>query len=151
MARLHARKKGHAGATKKPFRPVPQWVETSPAEIEDTIVELYKQGNAPAVIGIILRDSHGIPDVKAVCNKSIVSILQENNVVMELPEDLLNLIRRAVKMIRHMRNNKSDIYNSVRLIWVESKIRRLVRYYRKERVIPKEWRYSREQAELIVR
>ncbi|MCX8166593.1 MAG: 30S ribosomal protein S15 [Candidatus Micrarchaeota archaeon] len=151
MARMHARKRGTAKSYKKPFRPVPEDLEITPAEVEDLVVSLYRQGNSPSQIGAILRDKHKVPDVKAICGKKIVEILKENQVVMELPEDLLSLIRRAVRMIRHLRSNKRDTYNSVRLTWVESKIRRLVRYYRRTKVLPQNWRYSRETAELIVR
>ncbi|MEM3372655.1 MAG: 30S ribosomal protein S15 [Candidatus Anstonellales archaeon] len=151
MARMHARKRGTAKSYKKPFRPIPDDLELTPAEIEDLVVSLYRQGNSPSQIGIILRDKYKIPDVKAICGKKIVEILKENQVVMELPEDLLSLIRRAVRMIRHLRANKRDIYNTVRLTWVESKIRRLVRYYKRNKVLPENWRYSRETAELIVR
>lgn len=151
MARMHARKKGKAGSVKKPFRPVPENLSLAPAEIEDLVVNLYRQGNSPSAIGLILRDKHLIPDVRAVCNKSIMEILKENNVVMELPEDLLSLIKTAVRMLRHMKANKRDVYNKIRLEWTESKIRRLVRYYRKVGVLPKTWKYSRETVELIVR
>lgn len=151
MARMHARKRGTAKSYKKPFRPIPDGLELTPAEIEDLVVSLYRQGNSPSQIGIILREKYKVPDVKAICGKKIVEILKENQVVMELPEDLLSLIRRAVRMIRHLRANKRDIYNTVRLTWVESKIRRLVRYYKRNKVLPENWRYSRETAELIVR
>lgn len=151
MARMHARKRGKSGSVKKPFRPVPEGLSVTPAEVEDLVVDLYRQGNSPSIIGVILREKHMVPDVKAVCNKSIVGILKENNVVMELPEDLLSLIKTAVRLIRHGKSNKRDIYNKTRLEWTESKIRRLVRYYRKQGVLPANWRYSRESVELIVR
>ncbi|MBC7119337.1 MAG: 30S ribosomal protein S15, partial [Methanobacteriaceae archaeon] len=41
----------------------PDWVEYSNEEIEELIIKLYKEGNPPSKIGIILRDQHGIPNV----------------------------------------------------------------------------------------
>ncbi len=151
MARIHARKRGKSSSHRKPFRPIPEELEYAPAEIEEKVVELYRQGHSPSQIGQILRDAEGVPDVKAICNKSITEILKENNITIEYPEDLLHLIKRAVSMLHHLKNNKKDTYNKVRLTWLESKIRRLARYYRKTGKIPKDWRYSRETIELIVR
>lgn len=57
----------------------PEWVKMKPAEMEKLVVELYKQGNTPAKIGIILRDQHGIPRAKLI-GKKITQILNEANI-----------------------------------------------------------------------
>jgi small subunit ribosomal protein S15 len=44
----------------------PGWVDYSTEEIEDIILKLRKEGKSASVIGVILRDQYGIPDVKSV-------------------------------------------------------------------------------------
>ena len=90
MARLHSRKRGSSGS-KKPLRTeAPKWVNLTAEEIENKIVEMAKEGKQSALIGTILRDSYGVPDVKLITGKSISQIMKENNVYPEIPEDLLN-------------------------------------------------------------
>ena len=45
----------------------PEWIEYSTEEIEELIMKLKKEGNSTSMMGIILRDQYGIPDVKY-CN-----------------------------------------------------------------------------------
>ena len=96
MARMHARKRGKSGS-KKPFRSSPpDWIGYDPAEVEDIIVKLTNEGNAPSMIGVILRDQYGIPSVKPLIGKSIMKFLGEKNLTPELPEDIYNLIKTAI-------------------------------------------------------
>ncbi|MHA2402511.1 MAG: 30S ribosomal protein S15, partial [Candidatus Kariarchaeaceae archaeon] len=60
MARMHSRAKGKAGSTKPYLTEPPQWVPMAAKNVEKLIVQLYKQGNSQAHIGIILRDQYGI-------------------------------------------------------------------------------------------
>ena len=150
MARIHARKRGSSGS-KKPLRTeVPEWVTLTPEEIENKIVEMAKEGKQSALIGTILRDSYGIPDVKLITGKSISKIMEENNVYPEIPEDLLNLIKRAVNLRNHLENNPNDLHSKRGLLLIESKIKRLVKYYRNKKVLPAKWRYTPETARLLV-
>ena len=73
MARIYARRKGKSGS-KKPFRAEsPEWCELSAREVEEKVVELAKQGLSTAQIGMVLRDSYGVPDVKLLTGKKISS------------------------------------------------------------------------------
>ncbi len=47
------------------------------------------------------------------------------------PEDLFNLMKKAVSVRKHLEKNRKDKDSKYRLILVESKIHRLTRYYRK--------------------
>ncbi len=129
----------------------PEWIEYSDEEIEELILKLKKEGHSTSQSGIILRDQYGIPDVKLITGKKITQILEEHNQGLEYPEDLMNLIRKAVNIREHLKENPKDLHTRRGLRIVESKIRRLVSYYRKEGVLPEEWRYEPKQAALLVK
>ena len=97
------------------------------------------------MIGIILRDQYGIPLVKQVTGKKIVQILREHGLEPEIPEDLANLIRRAIRVRRHLEEHPKDYHSKRGLQLIESKIRRLEKYYKREGVLPPDWRYEPEK------
>lgn len=153
MARMYSRRKGKSGS-KKPFNPdktPPEWCEMSAQEVEEKVVELFKQGYSTADIGMILRDSYGVPDVRLVTGKKMLQILRERGLAPEIPEDLQNLIKKAIRLRRHLETHRKDMHNKYALNLVESKIRRLEKYYRREGVLPEDWKYTPESAELMLR
>ncbi|MCI5866721.1 MAG: 30S ribosomal protein S15 [Methanosphaera sp.] len=129
----------------------PEWVEQNPEEIEELIVKLYKEGQSTSQIGITLRDQYGIPSTKSVMGAKITEILEKNGTTFEYPEDLLNLIKRAINIREHLDENPKDIHSKRGLIKIESKIRRLVKYYTKNNVLPEGWRYDPKTAALLVK
>lgn len=129
----------------------PEWVEYSNEEIEELILKLTKEGNSTSMIGIILRDQYGIPNVKLVTGQKITKILENHNQGLEYPEDLMNLIRRAVNIRDHLDENPKDLHTRRGLRIIESRIRRLVKYYRNEGVLPEGWRYDPRSAALLVK
>ncbi|OPX59147.1 MAG: 30S ribosomal protein S15 [Methanobacterium sp. PtaB.Bin024] len=129
----------------------PEWVEYSTEEIEEIILKLRKEGKSTSVIGVILRDQHGIPDVKSVTDMKITKILEKHGQTEEYPEDLMNLIRKAVNIREHLKENPKDLHTKRGLQLVESRIRRLVKYYTREGVLPEGWRYEPKQAALLVK
>ncbi|PAV07962.1 30S ribosomal protein S15 [Methanosphaera cuniculi] len=129
----------------------PEWVEQNPEEIEELIVKLHKEGKSTSEIGIILRDQYGIPSTKSVMGQKITEILEKNGEVFEYPEDLLNLIKRAINIREHLEENPKDIHSKRGLIKIESKIRRLVKYYTRNNVLPEGWRYDPKEAALLVK
>jgi small subunit ribosomal protein S15 len=148
MARMYARKKGKSGS-KKPVVPANFNIYT-PEEVVRLIVKLRKDGNSAAKIGLILRDQYGIPSVKAICGKPIVKILEENKLTKSIPEDLYNLLQHAVNVQNHLTRAKKDYTSKRGLILLESKIRRLAKYYIRVGKLPKDWKYDPETAKLIV-
>ena len=78
-------------------------------------------------------------------------ILKRNGTDFEYPEDLLNLIKRAVNIREHLEENPKDIHTKRGLIKIESKIRRLVKYYTRNNVLPEGWRYDPKTAALLVK
>jgi len=150
MARIHARRKGKSGSTRPINRKKhPEWSSLNPREVEARILELAKAGKSTSEIGMILRDQYAVPDVKVATNKRISKILEENNLKPEIPEDLRNLIHTALQIKKHIDVHKKDYKSKRDLQLAESKIRRLTKYYHRQNMLPKEWRYSLEQAKLM--
>ena len=102
----------------------PDWIEYSTEEIEELILKLTKEGNSTSKIGVILRDQYGIPDVKAVTGMKITQILENHDQGLEYPEDLMNLIRKAVNVRDHLEENPKDLHTRRGLQLMESRIRR---------------------------
>jgi len=148
MAKLHSRGRGKSKSRKKKTREIKK---VDVAKIKELIVDLSKKGTRPSEIGRLLRDEHGVPDVEVLLKKRLVTFLKEENVAAEYPQDLLDLIKKAVGMREHMKKNKSDRHNKVKLAHVESKISRLVKYYKKSGTIPATWKYQPESAALLVK
>jgi len=148
MAKMHSRKKGKAGS-KKPMAPA-RWVEHKSKEVERLVIKLSKDGLQTAEIGRTLRDQYGIPSVKSVAKKTVSQIIEENNMKKEIPEDLLNLLKRAVVLRDHLEKNKKDYTSKHGLQRLESKIRRLIKYYVKTKRLPPDFVYVPERAKLLV-
>lgn len=142
MARIHARTKGKSGSSKPDTVDI-SFVTLKAKDIEKLIVQLSKEDNMSASeIGVVLRDTHAIPSVKAVCGKSIGTILKENNLQGAVPEDLQALVNKVFSLKKHLSNNHKDVHNKRSLLLIESKIRRLTKYYKNAGRIPKNWRYD---------
>ncbi|MEM5797285.1 MAG: 30S ribosomal protein S15 [Candidatus Aenigmatarchaeota archaeon] len=150
MARIYSRKKGKSSSHRPPYKTVPKWVKYKKEDVEKLIINLAKQKYTSAMIGTILRDSYGIPDVTAIIHKSISQIMRENNLYPTFPEDLMFLLKKAVKLRKHIEANKKDKHSRRGLENLESKIRRLSKYYVRTGRLPKTWSYDPEQARLIV-
>ncbi len=152
MARMYARRKGKSGSTKPHNETPPEWSNTDSKEITNLIIELGKAGHTTAQIGTILRDQHAVPDVRAALGgKRIGAILAENDIGGTYPEDMMNLMRKAVAIIEHMGSgNHKDLHNKRALELTEAKIRRLAKYYISEGKLPSDWKYKRDQLRLMV-
>ncbi len=129
----------------------PEWVTYSDEEIEEMILKFNREGKSTSEIGIILRDQYGIPSTKTVLGAKITEILKDNGTEFEYPEDLLNLIKRAVNIREHLEENPKDLHSKRGLMIIESKIRRLVKYYTRNNVLPEGWRYDPKTAALLVK
>lgn len=150
MARIYSRKKGKSGSHKPPIKVVPRWLKMKKEEVENLVEKLARERLNSAQIGLILRDQYGITDVKTVTGKTITQIMKERKLYPEIPEDLLNLMRKAVKLRAHLEKNKKDKHSLRGLQNLESKIKRLGKYYSRKGVLPPDWEYSPEKAKLLV-
>jgi small subunit ribosomal protein S15 len=142
MSRLHTGRKGSSASKKPLLAPVPAWIQYKPEEIEALVVKLAKQDYNAAKIGTVLRDSYGIPDVKKITGKKITAILIKNKLAPQTPEDMQSLLRRAIQAKKHLDKNKKDMVTKRGLHLIESKIRRLAKYYKSEGVLPENWTYK---------
>ena len=150
MAKMHTRTKGKSGSTRPIRTESPAWSTATAEEITTVILDMWKLGNSTSVIGMHLRDNYGVPDVKLATGKKITDILKENDEAPNVPEDLYNLIVKAIGMRKHLVANHKDVHNKRSLQSTESKIRRLVKYYQSTKVLPADWKYKPETAEMLI-
>ena len=151
MARMHTRRKGKSCSKRPMISENPSWVPLNATEIEDLVAKLAKDGLVSAKIGLMLRDQYGVPSVKLATGKTVTQIMDEKGVKPSLPEDLSNLMRRAISLNVHLKDNRGDISNKRGLNLIEAKIRRLERYYKRNGVLPADWKYSLSNAELMLK
>jgi len=148
MARMHTRRRGQSGSKRPPVKANPAWVQLGKAEIEERIVKLHGEGLSGAVIGLRLRDQFGVPNVRLATGKSVLQILKEKGVKLEMPEDMAALLRRSVQLQIHLKTNRADTHNKRSLSLTVAKIRRLADYYKREGVLPVDWDFTVKSAEL---
>ncbi|MFW5918005.1 MAG: 30S ribosomal protein S15 [Haloferacaceae archaeon] len=149
MARMHTRRRGSSDSDKPVADDPPEWSDVDEDAIEERVVELADQGHSPSEIGVKLRDEGvqgtPVPDVSLATGKKVTEILADNDADPEIPEDLRNLMERAVGLREHMDDNPGDAQNKRALQNTESKIRRLVDYYRGDK-LEAEFTYSYDVA-----
>ena len=150
MSRMHAPGRGKSGSTRPHIDSAPAWSNTDKAQIEEIIVDLAKKGQTTAQIGTILRDQHAVPSVRLVMGERIGQILARNDISPSVPEDLMDLMRKALRMLDHLSENHKDVHNRRQLHLVESKIRRLARYHKGAGALDSTWTYKRDQLRLAV-
>ena len=150
MSRMHSKGKGSSGSSKPHSEKPPEWSNSDKKEIEGIIAQLSDEGHTNASIGTMLRDMHGVPDVRLVTGERISQTLDRLGKTSVIPEDLMSLMRRALRLIDHLSQNSKDIHNRRQLELCESKIRRLSRYYRENNQIDSDWAYKRDQLRLMV-
>jgi len=150
---MHTRRRGSSDSDKPVADDPPEWSDVDEDAIEERVVELAEAGHSPSEIGLKLRDEgvNGtpVPDVSLATDKKITEILEENDAGPDLPEDLRNLMERAVRLHEHMEENPGDHQNKRALQNTEAKIRRLIDYYRGDE-LDEEFTYSADTvAELL--
>ncbi len=150
MGRMHASGKGISQSALPYRRSVPNWLKLTSDEVKEQIFKLANKGYTPSQIGVILRDSHGVAQVRFVTGNKILRILKSKGLAPTLPEDIYHLIKKAVAIRNHLERNRKDKDCKFRLILVESRIRRLARYYKSKGVLPPTWRYDSSTAAAIV-
>ena len=125
--------------------------EITKEELYALIEKLAREGNPPSKIGLILRDQYGVGNVKEIAGKNLEKILEELGIKREIPEDLANLLRKAVVLINHLSRHRKDFRSKRALEIVEGKINALARYYIRRGKLPKDWKYERERAALLIK
>ncbi len=150
MAKMHTRRKGRARSTKPVRKTAPAWLTIKKEEVEKLVLHLNSQNVPTSMIGLVLRDRYGVPDITQVTGKKVTQILKDNNAAPKVPEDLTNLIRKAIGLHKHLDENHKDLHNKRALQLTESKVRRLVKYYHATGVLPEDWVYTPDTAEILI-
>jgi small subunit ribosomal protein S15 len=150
MAKMHSRKKGSSRSRPPVGGKRPDWCDISKEELEKLVLKLHDSGVSSSRIGLTLRDQYGVPSIKPILGKNLNRFLSENKALPEIPEDLGNLMRKALHVRKHLKDNNKDIHNKRALQLVESKIRRLVKYYKNSGRLATSWQYKPETAEILV-
>ena len=148
MGRMHTHRHGKSHSIRPVTLHAPSWKTLGPKEIEELVVKYTKDGLTPSQIGIKFRDQHSIPLIKPITKKSICEILEENDLKTEMPEDLENIVNKAVGLQKHLKVNKGDYRNVRSLELLEAKVHRLSVYYKRIGRIPKTWKYKAVVAQL---
>ncbi len=123
----------------------------SASEVEEMVVKLGKEGVPNSKIGLVLRDQFAVPSIKEVTGKSVKQILGAHGVEVELPDDLANVIKDAVKIYNHLERNPKDFRTKRSLERLEARINKLATYYRRKGTLSPDWRYDRDRAALMMR
>ncbi|MDC0200038.1 30S ribosomal protein S15 [Candidatus Nitrosopelagicus sp.] len=148
MGRLHTHNHGKSHSIRPIDPKKPEWVKQTNDEIEGLIIKYAKEGMTSSQIGIKLRDQHAIPLVKPIINKGIKEVLIENKLNPEIPDDLNNIVMKAVNLQKHLKENRSDNRNTRALELVEAKVHRLSTHYKKTGEIDQKWKYKSVVAQL---
>jgi small subunit ribosomal protein S15 len=148
MGRMHTHRHGKSHSIRPVTVKSPSWVSQDSKQIEEFVVKYAKEGLSPSQIGIKLRDQHAIPLVKSVTKKTVIQILEENKLKPEIPEDLDNIVKKAVGLQKHLKSNKNDNRNVRSLELIEAKVHRLSVYYKKTGELAKNWKYKSVVAQL---
>ncbi|KAG8992055.1 ribosomal 40S subunit protein S13 [Tulasnella sp. JGI-2019a] len=147
---MHSKGKGISASALPYRRTPPSWLKTTPEDVVEHIAKLARKGMTPSQIGITLRDSHGIPQVRFVTGSKILRILKMEGLAPNIPEDLFHLIKKAISIRKHLEVNRKDKDGKYRLILVESRIHRLARYYKTKQQIPPTFKYEASTASTLI-
>ena len=86
--------------------------------------------------------------VKPITGKTITEILKDAELAPSIPEDIGNLLKKAESLKAHLEKHKKDLHNKRALQIVEAKIHALSKYYKREGVLPPNWKYEPKIASL---
>ena len=148
MGRMHTHRHGKSHSIRPVIVRSPSWISQDSKQIEELVVKYAKDDLTSSQIGMKLRDQHAIPLVKSVTKKTVMQILEENKLKPEIPEDLNNIVKKAVGLQKHLKTNKKDFRNIRSLELIEAKVHRLSVYYKKTGQLAKNWKYKSVVAQL---
>jgi small subunit ribosomal protein S15 len=150
MARMHSRDKGQSKSRRPTVRSVPEWVTIDKKELAKLITKMAKDKKSAAQIGLELRDAYGVPDVAVLLGETITSYLASQKLTGTYPEDLVSLMRRALALRKHFETNRQDKTARRGIQLTDSKINRLVKYYKESNKLDTKFRYIPSELNLYV-
>ena len=147
---MHSKKQGKS-KSRKPVTEAAVAPEIGNDEIMKIIEGHAKKGMSQTLIGQRLRDENGVRYIKHATGKRLGVILAGMGYKQQIPQDLMDLMKKAVSINNHLSTNAHDTDNRTRMKKIESKIWRLTKYYIGAGRLPNTWRYDPKQAELLIK
>lgn len=141
--------RGKAQSTRPVGKRAPAWAKYTPEEVESLVIKLARDGHSSSKIGVVLRDQYGIPLTKPIAGKSVTEIMKQSGLVPSIPGDMEVLLKKASRLSVHLERNKKDKYNVRARQNIEAKIHKLARYYKREGILPADWKYEAKTASLV--
>lgn len=140
MARMHSSGKGQSISMKPLSTSVPTYLAKPIADIKKDIVQFANKGMMPSAIGNLLRDRYGVGNAKDILGRTILEFCRLNNCAPIIPEDLSALIEKSNTIRLHLTSYRKDNDAKYRLNLVNSRLHRLVRYYKEKGILPGNWK-----------
>ena len=140
MARMHSDKKGKSASLGPLTTTVQTYMPKSIAEVKTEIIRLAHRGYTCASIGTILRDQYAVGCCEDILGMSLLVFMRENACAPAIPDDLNALVERANNIRQHLFLNNRDKDAKYRLNLINSRLHRLVRYYKQKSLIPGSWK-----------
>lgn len=104
MGRLHSNGKGISASAIPYSRTPPAWLKTTPEQVVDQICKLAKKGATPSQIGVVLRDSHGIAQVKVVTGGALLRSEKQTAVIANISCQVTRFCAFSSPMVRFSMN-----------------------------------------------
>ena len=100
MGRLHSKGKGISASAVPYSRAAPAWLKTTPEQVVEQICKLARKGATPSQIGVILRDSHGVAQVKIVTGM-IDRTSERKTFVANFPRQVTEFCESSSRAVRY--------------------------------------------------
>ncbi|MEK6848906.1 MAG: hypothetical protein AABX65_04740 [Nanoarchaeota archaeon] len=110
----------------------PIWVKHTPQQVTEIIIQLAKENTPTEKIGLILRDTYGIPKAKLLGLKISKVINQELG--KKTDSSLTNMSKNVEQLKKHLSANKQDKKAKQTLIKKTGLLIKLKKHYAKEKV-----------------
>lgn len=107
----------------------PLWLKHTPQQVKEIIIKLAAQNVPEEKIGLVLRDTYGIPKVKLLGLKIGRTINQETG--KKVNSTLFNMEKKVAHLKKHFEKNKQDKHSRQSLIKKASKLSKLKKHYEK--------------------
>ena len=137
--RMYGPGKGISSQRSTYKRRAPSWIKLKPEDLQKQVGKLAEKYDA-LVVDVTLRDGFNVPQVKLVTGIKFLRILKKEGFAPSIPEVLYFFVKKAKSIQKHLDKNRNDRDSKFRLILVESRFHRLVRYYRRVRSLPANWK-----------
>lgn len=108
----------------------PSWLKITQKELETVIIKLAKQGLTTEKIGLVLRDSYGIPKTKLLGTK-ISKVLKEKGLYKDA--NLTNLNNKKEGITKHLEKNKQDKRAKRAFTIIRARISKLQKYNKRKK------------------